>query len=92
MALAKKSVKKTANAKAHAKNGAQAAKGKVKTATGKATGNKKLEVKGQLDKARYLLKSGHVRQTCTTHAKSSRSGVLHSSSPYIVRQSDFDMI
>jgi hypothetical protein len=56
MALAKKSVKKTANAKAHAKNAA------------------------------------HVRQTCTTHAKSSRSGVLHSSSPYIVRQSDFDMI
>ena len=39
-----------------ARNAAQSAKGKVKEATGKATGNKKLQAKGKTDQAKASVK------------------------------------
>ncbi len=49
MALGKQSGKEVRNVTALVKNATHVAKGKVKTAAGKATGNKKLEVKGQFE-------------------------------------------
>jgi uncharacterized protein YjbJ (UPF0337 family) len=54
----KKSATKAAT---HAKHAAEVAKGKVKTAAGMATGNKTLEVKGQLDKVKGRAKQAGQR-------------------------------
>jgi len=58
----KKTVTKTVT---HAKHAAEVAKGKVKTATGKAIGNKTLEVKGQLDEVKGRAKQAgqHVKES-----------------------------
>ena len=41
--------KKASAAKSHVKNAAEVTKGKVKAATGKAVGNKRLQTKGKLE-------------------------------------------
>lgn len=48
----KKIQKTTKNTTAHVKNAAQVAKGQAKVTSGKALGDRKLETKGQLDKAK----------------------------------------
>jgi uncharacterized protein YjbJ (UPF0337 family) len=53
--------KTVAKAATHAKHSAEVAKGKVKTAAGKATGNKTLEVKGQLDRVKGRAKQAGQR-------------------------------
>jgi len=53
--------KTAAKAATHAKHAAEVAKGSVKTAAGKATGNKTLEVKGQLDKVKGRAKQAGQR-------------------------------
>jgi uncharacterized protein YjbJ (UPF0337 family) len=53
--------KKAGDAKAHAKNAATTTKGKVKAATGKALGNKKLQAKGKLEEAKGKTKQAGQR-------------------------------
>ena len=48
---------------ARARNAAQSAKGKVKEATGKATGKKKLQAKGKVDQTKAKVKSTAQRAT-----------------------------
>ena len=62
MVEARKNAKKaSSNVQAHVKNAAEVAKGKVKTATGKATGDKRVEVKGRLDQAKAKAKQAGQR-------------------------------
>jgi uncharacterized protein YjbJ (UPF0337 family) len=50
MAESKRSNTSASDTAAHVKNAAEVAKGKVKSATGKTLGNKKLHAEGQVDK------------------------------------------
>ncbi|HTT58824.1 MAG TPA: hypothetical protein VMF33_02145 [Acidimicrobiales bacterium] len=57
MSNVKRRAKKAANtARVHVKNTADAAKGKATTLTGKALNNKKVEVKGHLERAKAKAK------------------------------------
>ena len=57
-----KGTKRTAsNSKAHVKNAAETTKGKVKAATGKALGNRKLQAKGKLEEVKGKTKQAGQR-------------------------------
>ena len=60
--------KNTSDAKAHVKNAAETTKGKVKAATGKALGNKKLQAKGKLEEMKGKTKQAgqRVKETFET--------------------------
>jgi uncharacterized protein YjbJ (UPF0337 family) len=59
--MAESTKKKTSDAKAHVKNAAVTTKGKVKAATGKALGNKRLQVKGTLEEMKGKTKQAGQR-------------------------------